>query len=728
MIERLVDWDVKISDGRIEYFDPTLSYEATGYRPIDDINGLDFDPRWFTKEAADIKERTGKYCPYRFGSKPFRDYWTEQGWRCREGHTINGYTLTGDNYYFVNFYRLLSLDVEKSGDGRDFQFPDFYVEQYKYFHYIALARYYDYDACTLKARGIGWSELQAAIVANCYTWRNNSSSLVTAFSEQYVSDAIKKAFDQLDYNNSNTEGGMRRLRQVKDQALYRKASHVEIIDGQPVESGMKSEIRGIIADAPNKIRGKRVENLIMEEAGSWPNLEKAFEQAKALVVLQGKRIGNIFLLGTGGDTGPNLSGLNDIFTSPKESGILGYKHNYTKTGEYCITGYFVPAYNVVRDCMDNRGYVPVEKGKAYYQEKRDELAAKPKKLLTHCAEYCWTPDEALSLEGDDTFNTVLLTEQKSRIVLFKQTPEEYKPKIGRLEYSFKGNEVDEDNIDGIEFVPDANGHLVVIEPPLKADDGSMFRNLYVAGIDGIDMGMEDTSEQTRDPSQFCIVIKRRMHGMKEPMYVAMYLFRSERVNDDYMQALRLIQWYNARTMIEKTRIGFLAFMDHKRLKYRYMMRRPHALESDKSNSSKNAPFGAPATEAAINHGLNLIKDFVDEYCHTIWIVEMIDQLCNYSYEAKRKYDIVAAMQMAELADEELSAVSVSKEPALFKAKAKDVYVYGYYTDANGYKRRGKVLLKKKPQKRIKTQEEYEEEFFDLDGQIYNSNPIYNGDI
>ena len=106
MMEWLIDWDVKISDGRIEYFDPTLSYEATGYRPIDDINGLDFDPRWFTKEAADIKERTGKYCPYRFGSKPFRDYWTEQGWRCREGHTINGYTLTGDNYYFVNFYCL----------------------------------------------------------------------------------------------------------------------------------------------------------------------------------------------------------------------------------------------------------------------------------------------------------------------------------------------------------------------------------------------------------------------------------------------------------------------------------------------------------------------------------------------------------------------------------------------------------------------------------------------
>jgi len=33
--------------------------------------------------------------------------------------------------------------------------------------------------------------------------------------------------------------------------------------------------------------------------------------------------------------------------------------------------------------------------------------------------------------------------------------------------------------------------------------------LYVAGIDSIDLGMDDTSALTKDPSSFCIVIKRR---------------------------------------------------------------------------------------------------------------------------------------------------------------------------------------------------------------------------
>lgn len=37
------DWDVKIGD-KIEFFDPELSYELTGYRPITKDKGLDFNP------------------------------------------------------------------------------------------------------------------------------------------------------------------------------------------------------------------------------------------------------------------------------------------------------------------------------------------------------------------------------------------------------------------------------------------------------------------------------------------------------------------------------------------------------------------------------------------------------------------------------------------------------------------------------------------------------------
>ena len=95
-------WDVPLGQD-IKFFDPTLSYEITGYRPITETEGLDFNPDWFT-EARDTFRRTGHYCSFRFNSKPYNDFWNEQYRRCRDGMTVNGYTITGDNYFFLNFY------------------------------------------------------------------------------------------------------------------------------------------------------------------------------------------------------------------------------------------------------------------------------------------------------------------------------------------------------------------------------------------------------------------------------------------------------------------------------------------------------------------------------------------------------------------------------------------------------------------------------------------------
>lgn len=73
-------WDVKLSD-KIEVFDPELSYEITGYRPINKTKGLDFDPSWFT-ETRETKIRTGKYSDFPIRSKKYRDFWNEQYKRC----------------------------------------------------------------------------------------------------------------------------------------------------------------------------------------------------------------------------------------------------------------------------------------------------------------------------------------------------------------------------------------------------------------------------------------------------------------------------------------------------------------------------------------------------------------------------------------------------------------------------------------------------------------------
>jgi len=51
--------------------------------------------------------------------------------------TVNGYTITGDHYYFLNFYQLKDLvNVSEGGSGRNTIFPNFLEGQYEWFHYL----------------------------------------------------------------------------------------------------------------------------------------------------------------------------------------------------------------------------------------------------------------------------------------------------------------------------------------------------------------------------------------------------------------------------------------------------------------------------------------------------------------------------------------------------------------------------------------------------------------
>lgn len=62
---------------------------------------------------------------------------------------------------------------------------------------------------------------------------------------------------------------MKRVRQKLDNLKQKRASKV---DKSGVESGRFSEIEGIVADQPKKIRGSRCDRLIFEEAGSNPTM------------------------------------------------------------------------------------------------------------------------------------------------------------------------------------------------------------------------------------------------------------------------------------------------------------------------------------------------------------------------------------------------------------------------------------------------------------------------
>lgn len=683
------EWDVTINDD-IPFFDSNLSYELTGYKPIDDKHGLDFDPAWYT-EAKDTFIRTGHYCTYGFGTKPYNDFWTQEYIRCRDGITVNGYTITGDNYFFLNYYQLMDLtSTDKAGGGRLYDFPRFFVKQYEYFHYVELCKRLRKNAIGLKARGVGFSEIGAAIAVNTYNCRRNSIIVIAAQLENYLTKTLSKCWKQLDFLNDYTDGGFFKLRQVEDTALSKKASVYKVINGQKVEAGWMSEITGINADKPNKIRGDRTDILIYEESGSWPQWKRAFEQGDALVGIQGAKFGIKMAWGTGGDKGPSLEGLAKAYEEPDTYDALPYRHKYTPTGEEVITAYFIPAYTIINrpGLIDKRGWTDPVKGRAYYEKERDKKAADPETLIIHCAEYCFTADEALALEGTNKFNKVLISEQIARIRVDKQSQ---KISVGSLEYKFNGP-VQKGNIVGFKWIENsAHGKVHIFEHPIWTIDDKQpkMRDMYVAGIDSIDIGQRETSDATKDPSDFCIVIKKRIRGLTDPMYVAYYKDRPQDVRDAYKTALKLMEYYNCQCVIEASKVAMITWARENKCLNRFM-RRPRATMPDVQNG-QSKQYGAPATVAVIDLQTDLIADFINDYCHTIWFPEMLDELNRYTNENKRKFDIVAAMGMAELGDQELQGII----PKAVENADDAFQDFGYYRDENGIKRWG-TIPKEKP--------------------------------
>lgn len=143
-------WDVKIGD-EIEFFNPRLSYELTHYRPINEKDGLDFNPDWFREDAIN-KLTKGTYSGTVKGSKPYVEFWKERFRRCNEGYETNGYRIPGDYYFFLNFYNL--KNSSKNTIFQDYSFPNFFVFQYEFFHYAEMCEILEKDLAVLKSRGI----------------------------------------------------------------------------------------------------------------------------------------------------------------------------------------------------------------------------------------------------------------------------------------------------------------------------------------------------------------------------------------------------------------------------------------------------------------------------------------------------------------------------------------------------------------------------------------------
>ena len=66
---------------------------------------------------------------------------------------------------------------------------------------------------------------------------------------------------------------------------------------------------------------------------------------------------------------------------------------------------------------DHRGVTNRAKAKAWYEEQRSKKSGQA--LLEYCAEFCFTPAEALLRQGENIFDSIVLADRITQIRIHK---------------------------------------------------------------------------------------------------------------------------------------------------------------------------------------------------------------------------------------------------------------------------------------------------------------------
>ncbi len=397
--------------------------------------------RYFS-EAAIAFKRDGVYCKAPKGHPEYKLFWETQKHRCLFGYQVGDLRITGRHYWYLNFCPI-KMATAKEGSGnhlfkeselkreiqamkpKELLFPRFWEVDYNWWwaKEIAMNGMLKEDVALLQIEGLpvrdyltgknlgclktrraGFSYKEAADGVWNYNFVPNSISYYFASKDDFLTKdgILNKVKSQLDHLNENTMGWWLKNRMEHNTLMHQKASY---LDKKRNPHGYKSEIIGVIVNDPEKVRGKDGIKGVFEEAGSFKNLLKAWEIASPSYKDGDIMTGQLSVFGTGGEEGPSIEGLEEMFNTPDAFDILAFNNIWEEGMEATECGYYVPCYLTYSSFMDDDGNVDKESALVYDEQERDKrrLLKDPKKVDRRIAEYSRTPSDALQRISTNIF-------------------------------------------------------------------------------------------------------------------------------------------------------------------------------------------------------------------------------------------------------------------------------------------------------------------------------------
>ena len=259
--------------------------------------------------------------------------------------------------------------IRKKSAKRITTFPRFWPIHYFFSKDYQLAKEEGLNLSVLKPRDTGFSELLSSFGVHEYTFQTEDPVFFFVAIERYLNKdgVLSKAWDQINFHNEQTERAFKHLRQYKDQDLHKRASYFNPETGSEKKTG--GEIQGAVVDHPRKLRGARG-YVNFEEGGSFPNLVDAWMTAKDLAEQGGVKFAMMCVWGTGGEQGPGIAGLEEIFLNPEAYECLPFENCWEEAPLPKDHGFFFPSWANMTKFMDKWGNTDFAKAKSIQRRRK----------------------------------------------------------------------------------------------------------------------------------------------------------------------------------------------------------------------------------------------------------------------------------------------------------------------------------------------------------------------
>ena len=531
-------------------------------------------------------------------SVQYQEWWSEQQDRCINGFKPKGMpAISGKYYFYLNFYYILGNDGSKGG-RKSLIHPWYREMDREYFNLFETCKEEGKGMIIIKARDKGFSYMNSGMVAHEYTFFPYNDIGVAA-GLQATADAF---FDKTKKGLNGIHPNFKHSVLKDTDGILRSGYKQKNKDGKWEIGGYQSTVICRTMDNPEVFKGERLSLMVFEEAGEFKHLKNAYMSSKACFMDGNVQFGVPIIGGTGGD----------ISRASKDFMDMYYSHD-----AYNLIPMFIPASKAYYGFFDvETGVEDVIGAEETLQEERENIrqSGDNEAYNLHIQNYPLTIQEAFLNTKQSRFDISLLNAQRSRILSSKDYTSQIQS--GFLDWVFTDSGEME-----VKWKPHPEGPYKILAHPMPEYEG-----IDIGGVDSYD---QDTAGASN--SLGSAIIYRRFANTNIPSdyVVAEYTDRPPKKEDFWDGCLKLAVYYNAKLLVEYTKIGILDYF--KRMNaLKYLKEKPKSAHNP--NSRTRNQYGVHMNKQVKSLLEDLIDDYIRENVRDIWFLDLIDELANYGLQ------------------------------------------------------------------------------------------------